>query len=161
MENTIIMENVLNPNKALEEYKSYLLTMYVKDYGEKYYDLIKNRMDNTIYLFDANPLENMKFLEENGEDIFPNIIDNIVVIPIKYTEYIKILFNKVPNVFAFLVSKENLKFVSICFCTALSINLLPILITKIIKITMTHIVINFFNRKSIVDKDIFIFPSLM
>ena len=73
MENTIIMENVLNPNKALEEYKSYLLTMYVKDYGEKYYDLIKNRMDNTIYLFDANPLENMKFLEENGEDIFPNI----------------------------------------------------------------------------------------
>ena len=37
MENTIIMENVLNPNKALEEYKSYLLTMYVKDYGEKYY----------------------------------------------------------------------------------------------------------------------------
>ena len=35
MENTIIMENVLNPNKALEEYKSYLLTMYVKDYGEK------------------------------------------------------------------------------------------------------------------------------
>lgn len=67
------MENVLNPNKALEEYKSYLLTMYVKDYGEKYYDLIKNRMDNTIYLFDANPLENMKFLEENGEDIFPNI----------------------------------------------------------------------------------------
>ena len=73
MENTIIMENVLNPNKALEEYKSYLLTMYVKDYGEKYYDLIKNRMDNTIYLFDANPLENMKFLEENGDDIFPNI----------------------------------------------------------------------------------------
>lgn len=73
MENTIIMENILNPNKALEEYKSYLLTMYVKDYGEKYYDLIKNRMDNTIYLFDANPLENMKFLEENGEDIFPNI----------------------------------------------------------------------------------------
>ena len=47
--------------------------MYVKDYGEKYYDLIKNRMDNTIYLFDANPLENMKFLEENGEDVFPNI----------------------------------------------------------------------------------------
>ena len=30
-------------------------------------------MDNTIYLFEANPLENMKFLEENGEDVFPNI----------------------------------------------------------------------------------------
>ena len=52
MENTIIMENILNPNKALEEYKNYLLAMYAKDYGEKYYDLIKNRMDNTIYLFE-------------------------------------------------------------------------------------------------------------
>lgn len=73
MENTIIMENILNPNKALEEYKNYLLAMYAKDYGKKYYDLIKNRMDNTIYLFEANPLENMKFLEENGADVFPNI----------------------------------------------------------------------------------------
>lgn len=64
MNATTIIENILNPENALKEYKKYLLSIYATDYQEKNINLINKRLNNAIYIFESTPIDNMVFLEK-------------------------------------------------------------------------------------------------
>ena len=59
------IENILYPDEALDEYKKKLLEVYLEDYGEEYKDIIIKRMNNTLYLFDSNPKDTLRFILNN------------------------------------------------------------------------------------------------
>ena len=59
------IDNILYPEEALDDYKRKLLEVYIEDYGEEYKDVIKERMDNTLYLFDSNPKDTLRFILNN------------------------------------------------------------------------------------------------
>ena len=67
MNATTIIENILNPENALKEYKKYLLSIYATDYQEKNINLINKRLNNAIYIFESTPIDNMVFLEKNSK----------------------------------------------------------------------------------------------
>ena len=69
MNETTIIENILNPENALKEYKKYLLSIYATDYQEKNINLINKRLNNAIYIFESTPIDNMVFLEKNSKNI--------------------------------------------------------------------------------------------
>ena len=54
--NTINYNNILNPNIALDKIKDRLIEIYMCDYGIEYKELIEERINNTIFIFDSNPL---------------------------------------------------------------------------------------------------------
>ena len=69
MNATTIIENILNPENALKEYKKYLLSIYATDYQEKNINLINKRLNTAIYIFESTPIDNMVFLEKNSKNI--------------------------------------------------------------------------------------------
>ncbi len=62
---TIKYENILNPTEAWREFKKYLIELYMEDYGEEYKKLIEKRINDTYYLFDANPVDTYYFYKNN------------------------------------------------------------------------------------------------
>lgn len=58
-------ENILNPEEAWNEFRQYLIELYMEDYGEEYKELIKKRIDDTYYLFDSNPIDTYNFYKSN------------------------------------------------------------------------------------------------
>lgn len=86
MSDTTIIENIINPEDALKEYKKYLLSIYATDYQEKNINLINKRLNNAIYIFESTPIENMAFLEENSSKINSK---KIYTYCIEYQDYIK------------------------------------------------------------------------
>lgn len=63
------IDNILYPDEAYNEYKNSLISMYIDDYGEENYKKIKKRIDETYYLFDSNPEESLKFLDETNSGL--------------------------------------------------------------------------------------------
>lgn len=63
------VESFLCPKEVLDENQNLLIDRYVEDYGNEYRDLIRKRMDNTLYLFDSNPIVTMKFIQQFGGNI--------------------------------------------------------------------------------------------
>lgn len=63
------VDNILYPDDAFDEYKNYLIEIYIEDYGEENYSKIKKRIDETYYLFDSNPEESLKFLDETNSSL--------------------------------------------------------------------------------------------
>ncbi len=59
-------ENVLYPEEAVLEYQSNLLDIYMEDYGEEHRDIIEERLRNTLYLFDVDPVETVVKLYEHA-----------------------------------------------------------------------------------------------
>ena len=60
------VESFLCPKEVLDENQNLLIDRYVEDYGNEYRDLIRKRMDNTLYLFDSNPIVTMEFIQQFG-----------------------------------------------------------------------------------------------
>jgi len=60
-------ENVLYPEEAIKEYQSNLLDVYAEDYGEEHLDMIKERIENTLYLFDINPVDTVVELYDHAK----------------------------------------------------------------------------------------------
>lgn len=58
-------DNILNPEVALDDYSEKLFSLYESDYGRDNLDLIKKRMDETIYIFDSTPVDMVNYLVEN------------------------------------------------------------------------------------------------
>ena len=85
MTDTTIIENIVNSENALKEYKKYLLSIYATDYQEKNINLINKRLNNAIYVFESTPIENMAFLEENSSNINSKKIYTYCV---EYQDYI-------------------------------------------------------------------------
>ncbi len=59
------IDNILQPKKALEEWKEKLLSLYQEDYGEKRRGLLEARWNQTIFILDANPKDKRDFLKRN------------------------------------------------------------------------------------------------
>jgi len=53
----------LNEHQSLDDY-------YISMYGKKYQDLIKERINKTLYIFESNPIETYSFFKENEDNIF-------------------------------------------------------------------------------------------
>lgn len=68
------VEEFIYPNELLREKIPFLLDYYGEDYGEEYTSIMKNRIDNTLYLFDSNPIEMMDFVVRNGDKIDDSIL---------------------------------------------------------------------------------------
>lgn len=62
-------ERILNPSFALEDNEKMLIDYYASIYGSKYKNLIKDRTDSTIYIFESKPEYTFKFLLENQDKI--------------------------------------------------------------------------------------------
>ena len=60
---TSIIDNLLYPNKVLEDNKQELIDLYIEDYTEKNEKLIRKRINNTLYLFDSNPIDMYNYLQ--------------------------------------------------------------------------------------------------
>jgi len=82
------IENILYPDEALDEYKKKLLEVYLEDYGEEYKDIIIKRMNNTLYLFDSNPKDTLRFILNNDSIKDINYVDQA---EINYYNYKKAL----------------------------------------------------------------------
>ncbi len=102
------IDNIVHPNEAFLDYKDKLLSIYVEDYGEKERELIKNRMNNTLYLFDSNPVSMMEFLMDNSEDINDPLV--IRQIEEEYINYVKVK-SKIDK----KLNKELLKYIASFF----------------------------------------------
>ena len=63
------IDNILYPEEAFKDYKHNLLDIYCEDYGEENKKNIEARMNNTLYLFDTNPVDTLKFLLDNEDSI--------------------------------------------------------------------------------------------
>ncbi len=103
--------NVISPIKVLKENSDMLLKYYVSQYGERYYDLIKHRSDNTIYIFDTTPDFAFQKTLENKDKI--NDDEYIERLEIEARDYIAVkdrLINERDN------NRYNL------FCNAHNIN---------------------------------------
>ena len=63
---SIEIESIIHANLALLDYREKLYSLYVESYGEEYSSIIRDRMKNTLYLFDSNPIDTMNFLINNS-----------------------------------------------------------------------------------------------
>lgn len=63
------VEELIYPNELLREKLPYFERRYMDDYGEEYGHAIKSRMNNTLYLFESDPVVTMDFVKERGNDI--------------------------------------------------------------------------------------------
>ncbi len=77
----------LYPNELLQENKDLLIERYVEDYGEEYRSIIQNRMDNTLYLFDSNPIATMEAIKEFDSSIDSKKMDTLLK---EYLNYKKV-----------------------------------------------------------------------
>lgn len=63
---SIEIDSIIHANLALLDYREKLYSLYVESYGEEYSSIIRDRMKNTLYLFDSNPIDTMNFLINNS-----------------------------------------------------------------------------------------------
>ncbi len=63
------IENILYPEESFRAYKDKLLDKYAEDYGEEYTSLISDRMDNTLYIFESNPVDTLAFALNHESEI--------------------------------------------------------------------------------------------
>ena len=62
---TVNFESILNPSESFNEFKKYLIELYLEDYGEEYQGIIEKRINDTYYLFDSNPVDTYNFYKNN------------------------------------------------------------------------------------------------
>ena len=82
------VEEFIYPNDLLREKMPILLDYYENDYGEEYGSIMRNRINNALYLFDSNPIEMMDFVMENGDRIDDNIF--LKKVEVEYKNYKRI-----------------------------------------------------------------------
>ena len=66
------IDNILNPEESFKSYQDILIDKYLEDYGEEFEKIIRSRIDRTLYLFDSNPIDTLKFLLDNEDKIHDN-----------------------------------------------------------------------------------------
>ena len=84
---SIVIENIINPKKALDNIKKMLFSFYIEDYGEESIDTIKSRWDNIIFVTDSLPSENKKFVDTYKEEIKDKMF--IVRANLEYKDFMK------------------------------------------------------------------------
>lgn len=67
MDKIINYDNILNPNEALESYIKNLVPLYIEDYGEENLNLVEDRIDKTLYIFDSLPVDEINFFAEHED----------------------------------------------------------------------------------------------
>ena len=83
------VEEFIYPNELLRERLPALIDYYTEDYGEEYFSAIGNRLKNTLYVFDSNPIETMNFVISQKEDIADS--DYLKRMEAEYNDYQKAL----------------------------------------------------------------------
>ena len=63
---------ITHPYEIVRSRKDELEKMYIEDYGRKYTDLIKQRMNNIVYMFDSTPDIAYEFIVNNDVKISDN-----------------------------------------------------------------------------------------
>ena len=63
------IENVIRPKKVLPNIKKYLIPRYIEDYGIENKDKIIKRLNDTIFIFDSNPIETRDFVVDHMDEI--------------------------------------------------------------------------------------------
>ena len=88
MENYIVKyDAILHPTEAFFDYQKELLELYLEDYGEEHSQPIVNRMNDTVYIFDANPIDKMNFLKKHEHDIHD--LSEQIKIEYEYYDYMR------------------------------------------------------------------------
>ena len=87
MKEEINYYNINNPHKALERIINNLVSIYISDYGNEYEEIIKEKINNTIFIFDSNPIETKNFIGKNLDKIKDN--RKLLKTEIEYLDYIK------------------------------------------------------------------------
>ena len=82
------VEEFMYPNEVLEDNMPYLEGIYQEDYGRKFTSTIKRRIDNTLYVFDSDPVVTMNFFKDREKEIHDE--DFLRRIYREYDNYIKI-----------------------------------------------------------------------
>ena len=57
-------DNILNPLEAWNEFRKYLVSLYIESYGEEYQELIEKRISDTYYMFDSDPIDTYNFFKK-------------------------------------------------------------------------------------------------
>jgi len=88
MESVTNVDAIMHPHDAFLGYKKYLLWQYAEDYGEDKYHLVRERMNQTIYLFESPPSDKMQFINDH----FNEITDYKAMLRIEteFQDYIKV-----------------------------------------------------------------------
>lgn len=81
-----IIDNLLNPMNVINNHQELLLSLYEDEYGLKYVDTIKKRMENIIYFFESRPDITYLGLKELGIDAEKH--KGLSNIYLKYLNYI-------------------------------------------------------------------------
>lgn len=82
------IKNVIHPKKVLPSIKEYLIPRYIKDYGIENKDKIIKRFNDTIFIFDSNPIETREFMVEHLDEI--KDIQFKVRTEIEYRDYLRV-----------------------------------------------------------------------
>ena len=70
-------DNILNPLEAWNEFRKYLVSLYIESYGEEYQELIEKRISDTYYMFDSDPIDTYNFFKKNNISLGIKFINRI------------------------------------------------------------------------------------
>lgn len=105
-------DNIFHPDEAFQLYKNNLINLYVDSYGVNNENIIKDRINSTIYLFESNPIDKMKYANDHINEISSKMYDNITEEYLDYClvkEYItKIIYDKYYDEFATIFKASHL-----------------------------------------------------
>lgn len=79
------VDKLLNKDKIIEQYKDYLLELFINDYGKCYEGLIKERFANTVFLFESDPITTYNALVKEGID--PKKVKSLFKFYLEYKEF--------------------------------------------------------------------------
>ena len=105
-------DNILNPLEAWNEFRKYLVSLYIESYGEEYQELIEKRISDTYYMFDSDPIDTYNFFKKNNISLGIKFINRIEreyrnyisvkdkidkTISDKYKNYLGSFYNVIPK----------------------------------------------------------------
>ena len=105
-------DNILNPLEAWNEFRKYLVSLYIESYGEEYQELIEKRISDTYYMFDSDPVDTYNFFKKNNISLGIKFINRIEreyrnyisvkdkidkTISDKYKNYLGSFYNVIPK----------------------------------------------------------------
>jgi len=68
------IEGIIYPRQMIREVIKKVLPLYAKDYGMEYVNMILNRLYETIYIFDSNPIDTWDFVSKHEKEIEDKIL---------------------------------------------------------------------------------------